>query len=168
MVGRTETYYIGLWLRRSRVRAPSVTLSFAGKTQLSMALAESCGSGRAAVELNCDMLAAVVDKRISRRLIFTLCSRNGRVYRIVSRDVPALHAGPVQRVGDPSVAIAAFGVQPHGRQGLMIYLRRIDRLPIRVGVGSVLRLSPYSDEDLIADPAYVQPEVPFGNSEVLA
>jgi hypothetical protein len=67
----SETGDSGLWLRRARVRVPSVTLSFAGKTQLSMALAESCGSGRAAVELNCDMLAAVVDKSTSRTLIFT-------------------------------------------------------------------------------------------------
>jgi hypothetical protein len=36
-----------------------------------MALAESCGSGRAAVELNCDMLAAVVDKSTSQSSIFT-------------------------------------------------------------------------------------------------
>src|SRR5215217_4303722 len=68
---RPETDDSGLWLRRSRVRAPSVTPSFAGKTQLSRALAESCGSGRAAVELNCDVLAAVVDKSTSRSLIFT-------------------------------------------------------------------------------------------------
>src|SRR5918994_3346039 len=68
---RLETGVGGLWLRRAQVRVPSVTLSFAGKTQLSMALAESCGSGRAAVELNCDMLAAVVEKSTSRRLIFT-------------------------------------------------------------------------------------------------
>jgi hypothetical protein len=66
-----ETGVSGLWLRRAQVRVPSVTLSFAGKTQLSMALAESCGSGRAAVELNCDMLAAVVEKSTSRSLIFT-------------------------------------------------------------------------------------------------
>jgi hypothetical protein len=39
--------------------------------QLSAALAESCGSSRVAVELNCDMLAAVVDKSTSRSLIFT-------------------------------------------------------------------------------------------------
>src|SRR5215208_1355497 len=50
----------------------------------------------------------------------------------------------------------------------MIHLRRIERLPIRVGVGSVLRLRPYLVEDLIADPAYFQPEVPCGNTEVLA
>jgi hypothetical protein len=55
----------------ARVRAPSVTLLFAGKTQFSMALAESCGSRRAVVELNCDILAAVVDKSTSRSLIFT-------------------------------------------------------------------------------------------------
>jgi hypothetical protein len=61
-----ETGIGGLWLRRARVRIPSATLSFAGKTQLSMALAECGGSGRAAVELNCDMLAAVVDKSTSR------------------------------------------------------------------------------------------------------
>src|SRR5918993_5901901 len=79
-----ETCVSGLWLRRAQVRVPSVTLSFAGKTQLSMALAESCGSGRAAVELNCDMLAAVVEKSTSRSLISQLCSRNGRMYRILS------------------------------------------------------------------------------------
>src|SRR5215204_850552 len=77
-------------------------------------------------------------------------------------------AGPVQRVGDPSEAIAAFGVQPHGRQGLVIHLRPIERLPIRGGVGSVVRLRAYLVEDLIADPAYLPPEVLFGDVEVLA
>src|SRR5215207_4626455 len=80
----SATGFGGLRLRRARVRTPSVTPSFAGKMQLSAALAESCGSSRAAVELNCDMLAAVVDKSTSRSLIFTTLFKDVRGHRVVS------------------------------------------------------------------------------------
>src|SRR5215203_2977954 len=62
----------------------------------------------------------------------------------------------MQRVGYPSVAIDTFGIYPHGHQGLVVHLR------------SVLRARPYLVEDPIADPAYLSPEVPFGDAEVLA
>src|SRR5918993_3274908 len=57
---RTRICALGLWLRRSRVRVPSVTLSFAGKLQLSGALAEYRGSSRTAVELSGSTFAIVV------------------------------------------------------------------------------------------------------------
>ena len=41
---RQETHVGGLWLRRSRVRVPSVTLSFAGETPLLLDCADIRGS----------------------------------------------------------------------------------------------------------------------------
>src|SRR5215203_2332784 len=74
----------------------------------------------------------------------------------------------MQRVGYPSVAIDTFGIYPHGHQGLVVHLRPVECLPIRGGGRSVLRAQPYLVEDLIADPAYLSPEVPFGDAKVLA
>src|SRR5918993_750083 len=74
----------------------------------------------------------------------------------------------MQRVGYPSVAIDTFGIYPHGHQGLVVHLRPVECLPIRGGGRSVLRARPYLVEDPIADPAYLSPEVPFGDAEVLA
>src|SRR5919112_5763412 len=88
--------------------------------------------------------------------MMSLIGRSGRVARLM------------QRVGYPSVAIDTFGIYPHGRQGLVVHLRRVECLPIRGGVGSILRARPYLVEDPIADPAYLSPEVPFGDAEVLA
>src|SRR5215204_5405420 len=88
--------------------------------------------------------------------MMSLIGRSGRVARLM------------QRVGYPSVAIATFGIQPHGCQGLVVHLHSIECLSIRGGVHSVLRVRPYLVEDPIADPSYLSPEVPFGDAEVLA
>ena len=74
----------------------------------------------------------------------------------------------MQRVGNPGIAVVVFGIQPHDRQGLMVHLRRVERLSIRSGVRGVLGVRPYLVEDSVTDPAYLPPEVPFRDAKVLA
>jgi hypothetical protein len=70
----SETDVSGLWLRRSRVRAPSVTLSFARKTQASTAPTQGGGSSRAAVKRSSGTFAVMMGTSSSRTLLFALCS----------------------------------------------------------------------------------------------
>ncbi len=77
---RPRTCEFGLWhKRRSRVRAPSVTLSFAGKTQLSVGAAEGRGSSRSKYRLS--RRYGRQPMRSSRTLIFVILFNEDRGYR---------------------------------------------------------------------------------------